>query len=627
MKPRILLPAAVFVAFVAFRDAGVWSYLLHRPGALDRRSASLLASHGLWPALIAAALWLLGLGLGRRALRAAGAPPEGALDGVTAAALGLGLLGQAVFLLGWAGALEPRSLSALLAIAAPLALTALPRTFRRPAPRLDAAGSLAAGALAFGAFHLLVAALAPPSEWDVRAYHLALPELYLRAGRLIEVPWIIQSHWPHLMELLYAVPLAAGRDGAAALLHAGACGLLAYGVFLAAGRGAAGMAAVLVLAGQPALLRGAPTAHADGACALYLFAAAAALARWREKRGDGWLAAAGLLAGLSASSKLFGAAGAASWTLWLLWRTRRAREAALFAACAAAVVGPWLLRTWLQAGDPFWPLLGLDRSAAELAARYKASNLWSWPPPAWLASHHGPAFLLAPLAGLAALGHGRRPAGGVERALWIPVPMLALLAARHHEAWRFLIPAYAAGALACGRLAEGAFAGGGGRRAAAAVLVAFGAAPLAALSQNNELFAVLGPRSQAAPQASPRALYEERTIDVAAFYRESRALLPPGAEVLLFREVRGYGSGFAYRWGDPLNQTQVDYRRLPDPAALGARLKALGVTHVLDHPGSHLYREDPAYYDARTLALMSECLKRYGRLVLAREGLALYELL
>ena len=58
-----------------------------------------------------------------------------------------------------------------------------------------------------------------------------------------------------------------------------------------------------------------------------------------------------------------------------------------------------------------------------------------------------------------------------------------------------------------------------------------------------------------------------------------------------------------------------------------ARLKGLGITYVLDNTASTLYREDPGYYDARTLALMSECLRRHGRVALSRGGFALHELL
>lgn len=137
---------------------------------------------------------------------------------------------------------------------------------------------------------------------------------------------------------------------------------------------------------------------------------------------------------------------------------------------------------------------------------------------------------------------------------------------------------------------------------------------------------MLGVRSAVAPDADRRELFLERSVDVAAFYREARAVLPPGAKVLLFRETRGYGAGFEYVWGDPKNQAAIDYRRLATPDGLYERLRGLGVTHVLEHPGSHLYVEDPGYYDARTLGIMSAMLARRGKVVLAQEGLALHEL-
>lgn len=614
---------AALAFFAAIRNPGVWGYLLHKPSSLDGASLGLWLSFGAWPLILAAVAWASMLGLGRRALDALQVREEKGLDSLAAAALGLGLLGEAAFLLGWAGGLTPVLLALLAAAAAGAGLTALRPPVARRRSRLGRLEAAAAGLLGFALFHLLIVALAPTTAWDVRAYHLALPELYLRSGRLVEVPWLLHSHWPHLMEALYALPLAAGRDSAAALLHAGACVLLTAGVFFAGGWPAA-----LLLAGQPALLRVAPTAHADGACALLFFAAAAALARWEESKKEGWLLAAGALAGFSASAKIFGGAGAAAWTLWLVWRTRRAREAALFAACAAAAVGPWLLRTWINTGDPLWPLLRLAPAAAELAMRNARSNIWSWPPPQWLLTHDGPFFLLAPLAGLALLSSdaAKRPTR-LETTLWIPVPLLFLLAFRHHEAWRFMIPAYAAAALAGGRFAAAGFAAGGLRRAAAVVLIFAGAAPIFTLTQNNELFAVLGLRSSVTPDASPRTLFENRSVDVSSFYREAAAELPPGSKVLLFREVRGYGAGFEYMWGDPLNQNLVEYRRLKDFDALYTRLKELGVTHVLDHEGSHLYGEDPLYYDARTLNMMAGMLKRKARPKLVREGLVLHQLL
>ncbi|MBI4061276.1 MAG: hypothetical protein HY403_07580, partial [Elusimicrobia bacterium] len=397
-------------------------------------------------------------------------------------------------------------------------------------------------------------------------------------------------------------------------------------VSASAGRAAAWPAA-LALAGQPALLRAAGTAHADAATALFVFTSAYALSRWEGSRADGWLVAAGLLAGLAGSAKLLGVAAPCAWTAVLFWKTRRAREPLLFAAAGLLMIAPWLWTTWRQTGDPVWPFLGSGLEAAELAARYLRSNRWDFPPPSSAFVHDGPGFIILPALGLFALSRGRRAAATtIERLLWMAVPAYAALAWRHNEAWRFLMPVWPALALAAGRAAAGAFTGGGGRRAAAASLVLASALPAAAFSPNNALYAVLGLRSASAPAVERRALFTRRGVDVAEFYQEARAALPPRAKVLLFREVRGYGAGFDYQWGDPMNQALLDYRRIPDAAALARRLKTLGISHVLDHPGSHLYREDPGYYDARTLALMAECLKHRARPVLSREGLALYEL-
>ncbi len=614
-----MLAAGTALFLVLLRNPGARSRLLADPGLLDGESARLWLTFGLWPLILAALFWAAAWGAGRRALK-----PVSKLDEVVAAAFGLGLLGFSMIVLGLSAGLGPAPLLVFAAAAAAFGWTALPRPRVPNPPALLLPESLALGAFLFGVFHLVIVSLAPPSEWDVRAYHLALPELYLARGGVGRIPWLLHSHWPHAMEALYALPLALGRDGAAALIHAGACALLVLGVFRAATGKTAAWTGALILAGQPALLRGAPTAHADGACALLLFAAAAALARWEEKRGEPRLVAAGLLAGFAVSAKLFGAAGAASWTLWLLWRGR-AKAAAIFAGCAALAAGPWLLKTFAETGDPFWPLLGRTLESAALAARYKASNLWSWPPPPWLLTHYAPPLLLVPLGGLLALGRGRKPASGTERFLWMSVPALALLALRHHEAWRFMIPGYAAAALAAGRGAAAAFAAGGGRRLAAAGLVVLAASPLLGLTQNNELFPVLGVRPAAG--GDRRAAFEERAVEPAGFYREARALLPADAKVLLFREIRGYRAGFDYVWGDPLNQAELDWRRLETPEAAYARLKEMGVTHLLEHPGSRLYGEDPLYYDARTLALFSALAKSRARPVLVRPGFVLHQLL
>lgn len=134
LKFPSMIALAMLALLVAVRNPGAWAYILRRPSPLDAASLELWLSFGVWPLVLAAA-----------------------------AAAGLTALKR-------------------------------PAGLRRPRPgRIEA---LAAGLLAFAVFHLLVVSIAPPAAWDVRAYHLALPELYLRSGRMIEVPWLMHSHWP-----------------------------------------------------------------------------------------------------------------------------------------------------------------------------------------------------------------------------------------------------------------------------------------------------------------------------------------------------------------------------------------------------------------------------------------------
>lgn len=624
---------AVFFALLVGRASGFWGYLLRNPSSVDGTSVRLWVSWGLEPALMAGLLGAVALGLGRRVRGRLGVPERGFPDAAASAALGLALLGQAVFLLGWAGCLHPTALAILAVAASVLAAGSVDRpSLTRPV--WGPVEGAVAGVLAFAAAATLLDALAPPALWDARAYHLAIPELALKAGRFAPVPWLLHSHWPHLFEALYAVPLAAGRDSAAALLHWGTAVLLVGAVF-AAGRAAAGPAAgwsaALLLAAQPALLKEAGTAHSDDAAALLALGAALALARWDEEPDPRTAAFAGLLAGAAAAAKLTMVAPLSAWTVVLL-RRRRSRDAAAFAGAAALFLGPWLLKTWLETGDPVWPFLSRftgDAAGAALAARNAVSNRWgAFPPPAWALTQDDPGFLLIPCAGLLALSAGRRRAAApVERWLWLGALPLVALALPQHAAWRYLMPLWPALALAAGRGAAAALDATGARRTAAALLIAGGTWPLLAFSPNNALFAVVAPRPSTALDADRRALWADRTLDgLPGFYADAAAALTPGAKVLLFREVRGYRAGFDYLWGDPMNQALLDYRSL-DPESLYERLKALGVTHVLDHPGSELYREDPGYYDRRTLALMAECLSRHAHVERERDGFVLYRLL
>ena len=100
---------------------------------------------------------------------------------------------------------------------------------------------------------LLLCALPPDgNEWDALAYHLAFPKLYLQAGRMVEIPFMHQSYFPPLQDMLYLWGLSVAGESAAKVMH-WAVGMLA--VLGAAGfvqrRGISGMWAAALILGAP----------------------------------------------------------------------------------------------------------------------------------------------------------------------------------------------------------------------------------------------------------------------------------------------------------------------------------------------------------------------------------------
>lgn len=621
---RWALAAALAAALSLWNDRAAWRFAAS--GAFDGRSLRYLLAYAAWPALLAAGAlalcWLAGRGLWRKL---GAAELDGAIEELAALGLGVGLAGTLALIAGENGLYDRRGVLLVAALLASLAAGGsrfLPRVARRNAPSGTSSidprfSALCLASLLYALSHACVRAAAPPTDWDCLAYHLALPKIYLTRGAVVEIPWMLHSHWPHLMETLYGAALGAGRDGAAALAHAGLCAAWVALVGLTASEWgeADGWLAAAVAAAQPVALSLSGLPHSDGAWAFFHLAAAAALWRWAASRRTAWLWAGALLAGAAVACKLLGLLALPVWLLWA-WRRGGARAALGFAACSGLFVAPWLLKAWLGAGNPIWPLLpGLLHGrwgGPAIAAAYVRLNEWRAWPPADELLRYGPLSLAAPAAAAALVAAARRrrwPAWLVF--LWLPAPVFAAALWRHHEGWRFLLPLFPALATTIAWQARELSARGRAGRAAALVLAAFAVWPVVGVSQSNELFAVLALRSRATPDADPRQLYLSRSLDhYDAMRRFSRELAGTGARVLLFREIRGYYLDVDYLWGDPYNQGLIVYRALATPQDLTRRLAALGVTHVLVNGGLGMYAPGSGYYDERTLALMDGALAR-----------------
>jgi hypothetical protein len=515
--------------------------------------------------LAAAGLWLA-VGLGRRIKKDA--------DGPLALALGTAAFAGAAFVTGLLG-LWPLGLWLASAALAAAGWSRAPRDLK-----IERHWSLLA--IGWCALHVLLRAWAPPTGWDALSYHLSIPRFYLEEGGITRLPWLLHSNWPHLMEVLYALPLSLGLSEGPALIHAALSLALVVSVW-----GESPWAAA-ILAAQPVFMEVAGQPHADGALALFCWLSALTLHR------GGSSALAGFLAGLAFACKLQGAAPAAALLLWTAWK-RGPREAALFLFAAAIPAAPWLTRSWLW---PFGPW-----GDAAVSSWLTEVSLWRFPRDAGLLWRYGPQWLLPALAALALWR--REPPPRLAIFLTLPAAALFLLVFRYHEAWRFLLPALPMLCLAAAHWA---------RRWAP--LLVF---PALFLSSGNELYAVSGARSGLMPGLPSREVYLRRSLPHYAFFRD----VPADYDVLLWREVRGYWLPAKWRWGDPRLQSQVRYDS-PEEAH-GAMLR-LGVSHVLLNEANALYGPNQNYYRVEWLETMDELLKRCARIEKREGPLALHRL-
>ncbi len=247
---------------------------------------------------------------------------------------------------------------------------------------------------------------APPSggDYDSLVYHLAVPWRYVRAGRVLELPYDHHSYFPFAFEMLFAAPLswfglgltsAAPASGAVAakilhwaMLPASALLLVAFGSRVLKNR-RAGWLSALVWCSVPLVVSEAATAYIDlGLCA-WVLAAFHCAARALESRPEpesqrdkkAWILWSGTFAGAAVGCKYLGALYAALVCAWLLLALLKLRPGPSVWKAGAGALGLMLVlgggfyaRNIAWTGSPVFPfaygIFGGRGWTSEMAAAY-----------------------------------------------------------------------------------------------------------------------------------------------------------------------------------------------------------------------------------------------------------------
>ena len=542
--------------------------------------------------------------------------------------LGLGLLALATLALAAVGGLHAGIVVVLL-VGATVALRrpigrwfALLRSLRRWKAPADKFGRFCLFYLAavFGVSLLL--ALLPPHGFDALVYHLTIPKLILQSGHLdmaLDLPYL---GFPQLGEMLFTLVMALRPASATQLVSLLYGGLLALGLYgLAARRWGktAGLLAGAVLFSAPTILNHLSWPYVDVMLMFYLLATFAALERALEaEEANGrqgalrWLLAAGLFAGMGMGAKYTAVmvpVGAA--LVWLTrrgWRNKSAwRGLLVFGLAAAAFTLPWLLKNWVQTGNPVYPFVFGGPYWDEFRAWwYSRPGSGYWPQEWWkilLAPWYattmgregaesfdatiGPLFLA--LAPLAALGWRRRPS---DERRWLADA--ALLALPSYLPWlvgigstvlllqtRLLFPVFpllallaTAGLTGLGRIQPRTLKLDWLAKVLVALVLALNLLFLGQLvAERNPWPVLMGVKSETA-YLEEQLGFQQRAI-------EAVNELPAGSKVLFLWEPRSFYCEVEC-WPDALLDRWWHLRQtVGAPAQIAAGWRAEGFTHLL----------------------------------------------
>jgi hypothetical protein len=228
----------------------------------------------------------------------------------------------------------------------------------------------------------IVLGLLPPTSRDELTHHLAIPRLYAKAGRIIEVPMAPYAYYPMLLDMLYTPWVYWGFDFVPKWIHAlfsFLTGLLLYAYLGGRMNALYGLVGFFFYISTPAVARLSHWGYIDLGITFYTTASLLCLLRWREERQAlRWLSMAALSLGFALATKPNGlVAGLLISLLFLMVIVKPPRkspiemgyELVLFGGLVLLPFLPWLLKNWFQTGNPFYPLLGnLFRSSAVPAA-------------------------------------------------------------------------------------------------------------------------------------------------------------------------------------------------------------------------------------------------------------------
>ena len=217
----------------------------------------------------------------------------------------------------------------------------------------------------------VVLGLVPPTARDELTHHLAIPRIYVKSGRIFEIPFAPYSYYPMLLDMLYTPFIKWGWDSVPKFIHGlfgFLTGLLLYAYLSRRLSSIYGLLGFLFFISTPVVLRLSNLGYVDLGLTFYSTASLLCLLRWRETAtSSGWLILAGLLAGFALSTKPNSFLVFFLLTCGLVFTLSKTKQKSsvkelqcivLFLCSALIAFSPWVVKNFIQTGNPFFPFFG-----------------------------------------------------------------------------------------------------------------------------------------------------------------------------------------------------------------------------------------------------------------------------
>ena len=212
----------------------------------------------------------------------------------------------------------------------------------------------------------------PPVSRDALTHHLAVPKIYVQHGGIVELPDLVYSYYPQLLDLLYCVPLMFHNDILPKFIHFSFALLTAIIIFQYV-RKKIGVSyalfSVLFFLSMPVIVKLSITVYVDLGLIFFSTVSLLSLFKWYEtKKEKFWFVLSAIFCGLALGTKYNALISLFLLTVFipaiylkftkkdLSAQLRSLGAALVFFLIAVAIFSPWMIKNYVWTKNPVYPL-------------------------------------------------------------------------------------------------------------------------------------------------------------------------------------------------------------------------------------------------------------------------------